>query len=211
MIRIILGGGGDDKVAFESHRYFYETLGSGKKVLYIPVAMDPAKHPWASCMDWFYSAFKNFGKISVNLLTEFSGLTDNFLGQYDGIYVGGGNTFKLLKAFKDSNFDKLLKIYIERGGIYYGGSAGAIIMGKTIDTATAFDSNDVALKDLTGLNLADGFSIWPHYTSSHEKMMADWNKVNGKVVGVGEDSALVVNGKESEEIGNNILKLEDRN
>jgi len=211
MSKIILGGGGDDKVAYESHKYFYESLGSEKKVLYIPVAMDPAKHPWASCMDWFYSGFKVFGEVSVNLLTEFNGLTNDFLSQYDGIYVGGGNTFKLLKVFKDSGFDQLLRNYIENGGIYYGGSAGAIIMGKTIDTATAFDPNDVALKDLTGLNFIDGFSIWPHYDSNHEQMMIDWNKANGKVIGIGEDSAFVVNGKELENIGDNLLKLEDGN
>jgi len=173
--------------------------------------MDPTKHPWASCMDWFYSGFKGFGEISVNLLTEFNGLKNDFLSQYDGIYVGGGNTFKLLKVFRDSGFDELLKTYIDNGGIYYGGSAGAIIMGKTIDTATAFDHNDIALGDLSGLNLANGFSIWPHYDSSHEKMMTDWHNTNGEVVGIGEDSAVVVNGTELENIGDNILKLKNGN
>lgn len=211
MGKIILGGGGDDKVALESHKYFYELLGSEKKVLYIPVAMDPTKHPWASCMDWFYSGFKGFGDISVNILTEFNGLTNDFLNQYNGIYVGGGNTFKLLKVFRDSRFDELLKTYIDNGGIYYGGSAGAIIMGKTIDTATAFDPNDVSLTDLSGLNLVDEFSIWPHYDSTHKKMIEDWHSINGDVIGIGEDSAVVVTGTELEKIGDNILKLQNGN
>lgn len=205
---IILGGGGDEKVAFDSHKYFYESLGSQKKVLYIPVAMDPNEHSWSSCFNWFNLAFSEIGNISINMLTEFRGLSFDFLSQYEGVYVGGGNTFKLLNIFKSCDFDQLLIQYINNGGIYYGGSAGAIIMGKTIDTATDYDTNEVGLKDLNGLNLVDDYSIWPHYISDNKQIVTNWRKSNGKVICIGEDSALIINNQNHEFLGDNVVKLD---
>jgi len=50
------------------------------------------------------------------------------------IYIGGGNTFKLLKELKESGFDKELLKFIKEGKPVYGGSAGALILGKNILT-----------------------------------------------------------------------------
>jgi dipeptidase E len=77
--------------------------------------------------------------------------------------VGGGNTFKLLRDFRKSGFDKLLLKFHKAGGHIYGGSAGAIILGKTIATAKHADKNEVELTNLKGLNLAKNFAVWCHY------------------------------------------------
>jgi len=49
------------------------------------------------------------------------------LQKYDTVYIGGGDTFKLLKLIRESGFDEKLLRYYKSGGAIYGGSAGAII------------------------------------------------------------------------------------
>jgi dipeptidase E len=57
----------------------------------------------------------------------------------------------------------VLRRFIERGGIVYGGSAGAIILGRDIMTAAHLDVNEVGLQDTAGLDLLNGYSVWCHY------------------------------------------------
>jgi len=111
MRKIILGGGGDENQSYKSHKYFYNSLDTRKSVLYIPLAMDQKNNSWSNCMNWFYNAFKDFGEININLLTELEGLSIKFLNQFSGIYIGGGNTFKLMNTLKKSKFYNLLKVY----------------------------------------------------------------------------------------------------
>jgi peptidase E len=51
------------------------------------------------------------------------------------IYVAGGNTFYLQKHIIRSQFWEGIKSSLERGCIYIGQSAGAIVAGPTIETA----------------------------------------------------------------------------
>jgi len=208
MGKIFLGGGGSDKDSYESHKLFYESLGTNKKVLYVPVAMNPNKYSWTDCMNWLNSALKEFGSVEINLLTMLKGLSADFILQYDGIYVGGGNTFKLLQLINESGFGSLLKVFLESGGVYYGGSAGAIIMGKTIDTASHLDENEVELKDYAGLNLANGFSLWPHFKKDEQSAIKVWRKMNTPVIGVGEDSAVMFKEGKCMAIGTNVVNFD---
>jgi dipeptidase E len=45
----------------------------------------------------------------------------------------------------------------------YGGSAGAIVLGSHIGTASRDDANDVGLSDLRGLDLFSGSALWCHF------------------------------------------------
>ena len=90
------------------------------------------------------------------------------LGQYSAVFIGGGNTFKLLKEIKDSLFDKKLTDYLNSGGFVYGGSAGSIIFGKDILPTAYGDENSVGIKDSRGLNLVNGFNICCHYGAGGE-------------------------------------------
>ena len=78
-------------------------------------------------------------------------MTKNFT-DYACLYIGGGNTYKLLNDLKVSGaFDKIKKYLLEDNGIVYGGSAGAIIFGKDLDSCNTDDENEVGLDDNTGL------------------------------------------------------------
>jgi dipeptidase E len=98
----------------------------------------------------------------------------------DVIYVQGGNTFYLLKYVKESGFDKVVKNLINRGVIYIGVSAGTIIAGRNISSASwkYADKNIVDLRDLTGMELV------PYIFSVHiDDTNFDDNKIMAEKAG----------------------------
>lgn len=97
----------------------------------------------------------------------------------DVIYVGGGNTFAILKKIKDCGFDKYIINYINNGVIYIGGSCGAHIVTKNIEHLLDLDNNYCNLDDYNGLGLLDGIII-PHFNEvdyEQEKRTELYNKL----------------------------------
>ena len=95
----------------------------------------------------------------------------NILDGFDVICVQGGNTFHLLKAAKESGFEKVVKRLIENDVIYIGVSAGSIICGPSIETSkwkgTWPDKNNVGLKNLNGFAWIP-FNLFVHYEQRWE-------------------------------------------
>lgn len=89
------------------------------------------------------------------------------LARYYAVYIGGGNTWSLHKELSDSGFMDALSRYVRAGGIVYGGSAGAIILGKRIDTQD--DARAVTVDSLDGLDLLGGHSIVPHFKNEERE------------------------------------------
>jgi dipeptidase E len=89
--------------------------------------------------------------------------------KYTAIYIGGGNTFKLLKEIRESGFDKVLIDYINHGEFVYGLSAGSIIFSEDITSTTYETENCVGLENSTGLNMAKGFNVCCHYGNGDEE------------------------------------------
>ena len=159
-MKLLLSGGGDPEKVAHIDRFFMSLIDSRKAVLYIPVAWedDPS---YKECFDWFNETYQPMGIKNMEMaagLKQVSGLN-----QYSAVFIGGGNTYKLLKEIKDSRFDKKLVDYLNNGGVVYGGSAGSIIFGKDIIGVTYGDENNVGLEDTKGLNLVKGCDILCHY------------------------------------------------
>lgn len=203
-MKIILGGGGNETSAFESHKLFCEQLHGTKKTLYIPIALLSEKYTAESCLKWFTKAVEPFSISSIDILISSDKISQEQLNSYDGVYIGGGNTFKLLKEFKDSGFYKLLSEYIKGDGVVYGGSAGAIIFGKDISTAKFADSNEVGLKDIEGFNLFNDYSIWCHYSTNDLNNVNELLQQNHKIIALEEDSAIFLNGDSLLEVGKGV-------
>ena len=125
---LFLSGGGSEKDSYLLDREFAKLLKG--KLLYIPIAIDTKTHPFPECFKWIKSVFGQFGFSNIEMWTSVKDKTPDNLKEFDAVYIGGGNTFKLLKEFRDSGFDKLLVEFYRSGGHIYGGSAGAIILGK---------------------------------------------------------------------------------
>lgn len=89
----------------------------------------------------------------------------------DIIFVEGGNTFYLLKAMRACNFEKVIRKLLKKGKVYIGASAGSIVAGRTIETASwGGDENIVKLKNLRGLNLVP-FNVFVHYKAEDAEII----------------------------------------
>lgn len=76
------------------------------------------------------------------------------LDECGAIYMGGGNTYYLLKIIRESKFDAKLKELLSNDKVYIGVSAGSIVVGTSIETAGVgpeADANDIKLDDPRGL------------------------------------------------------------
>ena len=127
---------------------------------------------------------------------------------YGVIFIGGGNTFKLLRDLKISGSFQKIKDYMNSEGVIFGGSAGAIIFGKDLEACRLDDINEVNLNEINGFDILNGTSILCHYTNrtaekdeKSKQYLLEVSK-NKKVVALPEEVTLFVNGEDIEVIGN---------
>ena len=78
----------------------------------------------------------------------------------DAIFVGGGNTFRLLKALQDLDLLEPIRRRVKSGAGYIGSSAGSNVAGPTIKTTK--DMPIVQPRSFESLGLVP-FQISPHY------------------------------------------------
>lgn len=111
---------------------------------------------------------------------------------FDVIYVCGGNTFYLLKKVRETGFDKVIIEFAKTDKLYFGVSAGSILVCPNIDIASPFDENDVDLTDLSGLNLTDVI-VSPHYKDEEKTIIDDFKKKSQyEVIPLTDNQALLV-------------------
>lgn len=169
MKNIFISGGALNGFTNDIDNIYEQIIEKKKPLLYIGTAKKNANY------NKYFERLKTvFTSIDKNKFTMWIDLKDKKIGDleyFSSIYIGGGNTFYLLKHLKESGFDKVLTNYINNGGIVFGESAGAIILGKTIKTCSYVDKNHFGLKELNGLDLLNGFSIACHYKQVHKKIL----------------------------------------
>ena len=100
----------------------------------------------------------------------------------DLLYVCGGNTFHLLHSIQRSSApirDQIVSL-CDRGGLYIGSSAGAVLVSPSIASAGEVhpDTNYDGVTDLTGLHFIPQHVI-PHYDSSLDREIAAFCEAHG--------------------------------
>lgn len=122
------------------------------------------------------------------------------LEQVDCIFVGGGNTFRLLKGLYDSDLLKSIRSAVDRGIRYIGSSAGSIVASPSLRTTK--DMPVVQPPSFDALGLVP-FQISPHYldpdpNSTHmgetqeERILQFLEENEAPVVGLREGAMLRV-------------------
>lgn len=203
--QLFLAGGGNEKQSRTIDEIFLRNV---KKILYIPWAWPDDN--FEACKKWFSRMIqKHRNDVQTDALTTIE--SPENLDQYDAIYIGGGNTFKLLKRLRESGLGKKLKDYYQNRGVIYGGSAGAIILGKNIETALLCkdkDVNLVKLQNLSALNLAMGCDIQCHYEPEQLKEhQIHAAKTGRNIIAIPEESAVLVKDNKFKAIGTKPITL----
>ena len=130
------------------------------------------------------------------------------LSHFGGIFIGGGNTYKLLHELKESGALLKLTEYLKAGGPVFGGSAGAIILGADIDTCRYADENLAGLSDTAGIDVLSGISFLCHYgnedeeiTQRHTTHLLGLSQSGRRILALPEEDTVVLNGEKAEVIG----------
>lgn len=167
-MKLILNGGGKGDLVVDARRLLNNIIDHNKKALYIPFAWpDPT---YSGCLEFMTNELSDVDKLGIDMVKTTDELISKDFKEYAFIYIGGGNTYKLLKDLKDSGaFEKIKKYLLEENGIVYGGSAGAILFGKDLDSCNTDDPNEVGLVDNTGFDMINGYSLLCHYTNREPK------------------------------------------
>lgn len=176
-------------------------------MLYLPIAMDGMSSTYDECYAWMLRVFKAFGIQDIVMWHSLFSKSKSDLQAFDAVYIGGGNTYKLLAEFRETGFDDVLVGYAADGGTIYGGSAGAIVLGKDISTCAIMDSNEVGLIDTHGLGLTGSYSIWCHYVPwEHDGLIA---QLHDPIIAMPERSGLLFDGSTLSVVGTDSITIFD--
>jgi len=131
----------------------------------------------------------------------------------DVIFVIGGDTDYLMSVYQKSGFDKLL-LKLLGAKVYVGSSAGSMVVGKRISAAAyrliyGEDSKwnidqYVGLVDLSVMPHLDS----PHFPNRKESLLEAVGSFEGRVYGLRDDSAVVIDGDEITTIGSEPIIIE---
>ena len=194
-MRLFLCGEGSGVATFSAYQKLNEIIDHTKPALYIPLAMNKERYP--GCYSWIVDELKHIDVPSIEMVTSAEDLVMRNLLDYSFIFIGGGNTYKLLNDLKSSGSFSKIKKYIENNGIVFGGSAGAIVLGQSIATCKYADRNDIRLSDLEAFNVVSQFSFLCHFTNQtkekqiqNTKYLKDYTSHYEKVIALPEEDTI---------------------
>src|SRR4029077_5944261 len=165
-------------------------VGNRTKVVFVPFAVHD-RHAYAA------KAQERFRDIGLSLISihDVSNMP-RAVDEADVVFVGGGNTFRLLKGLYDHNLLGPIRRRVAAGVPYIGSSAGSIVACPTLKTTK--DMPVVQPPSFEALGLVP-FQISPHYqdpdpASTHmgetqeERIMQFLEENEETVVGLREGS-----------------------
>ncbi len=137
-----------------------------KTVTFIPTASLVERYK--GYIDEDKEAFRKLGMVieELELSTATAEEVKATIKRNDYIYVAGGNTFYLLQEIYKTGADKVIIEEVDRGKVYIGTSAGAILVAPDITYSEAMDRKEKApeLSTHKGLALIEAYPL-PHYTN----------------------------------------------
>jgi dipeptidase E len=139
------------------------------------------------------------GALSELVHLQWDGDWDQQLSTVDDVFVGGGNTYVLVKRLTESGLLDGIRAKLDLGASYVGSSAGSNLAGPNIQTTN--DWNVVGQTSFTGLGVVP-FNVNPHYVErastdgptgeSRDDRIAEYLMVHDNPVVALEEGALLV-------------------
>ena len=129
-------------------------LGNVKSVLFVPFALYDRDAYAAMARERFQKM--GYGLESIHTVTD----PQRAANDAEAIFIGGGNTFRLLKALYDADVLRTIRRRVADGMPYIGSSAGSNVAGPTIKTTK--DMPIVQPPSFDALGLVP-FQISPHF------------------------------------------------
>ena len=129
-------------------------LGDAKRVLFVPYALfDRDKYATNA-----QQRFQKMGYELTSVHTAENAVTA--VNETDAVFIGGGNTFRLLKALYEFDLIEAIRKRVSNGMLYIGSSAGSNVAAPTIKT-----TNDMPIVQPPSFNALGlvSFQINPHY------------------------------------------------
>jgi dipeptidase E len=168
--------------------------GNRKRVVFVPFAIHDRRAYAAKAEERFRDM-----SMSLTSVHDFSNMR-RAIEEAEIIFVGGGNTFRLLKGLYDHDLLDPIRAGVAAGALYIGSSAGSIVAGPTLKTTK--DMPIVQPPSFEALGLIP-FQISPHYldpdpSSTHmgetqeERILQFLEENDTPVLGLREGSMLRV-------------------
>lgn len=141
---------------------FVSTPLKGKTVAFIPTAS--IHEEYTQYVEDGKAALASLGLVVKELEITQCDRTEiaQVLNDCDFIYISGGNTFFLMQELRRTGTDKLLTEQVEKGKLYIGESAGAMIAAPNIEYAKKMDdyvTQTPNFKDFRGLHIVNFYPV----------------------------------------------------
>lgn len=96
-MRVFLCGGGSGNQTRDAYEKLREIIDTDKPLLYIPIAMnyDCMDH----CYNWIKEELIDYNITNIDMVRTIRDFDDKNLDNYCAVFIGGGNTYKLLFEF----------------------------------------------------------------------------------------------------------------
>ena len=149
---------------------------------------------------------QNLESLGMNIkvldITRYTDESETILGELkdaDVVWFGGGNVYYLRWLMKKTGLDTVIQKLVREGVVYGGGSAGAIVAGKTLRHYDIVDDPGLAPEVMyDGLDLTDIIMI-PHWEtegiqSKLQEIKSLYEEEGSEVVVIKDGQALLIEG-----------------
>lgn len=195
---LLLGGGGDADDSAPVDARLVEAVGGTGTIGYVPHALP--RSAFDDCEAWLRETLGRHGDPTVETWRSLESVDAETLAAVDAVYVGGGNTYDLLDELRSAALLEPLRAYVRDGGVLYGGSAGAILCGPTIETTP--DENAAGVTDERALDLTGGVDVWCHYEPADDAAVGEYVETTERpVVALPERGGVAVTAEGFEAVG----------
>ena len=131
------------------------------------------------------------------------------LAAFDLVYLAGGNPYHLLQRVRDTGADAVIEDMVEAGRPIIGSSAGALLLGRSLNVVPIFDTSvpNLGCKDTDALRLVP-FTVLPH-TNRWKARFADYAArvatarvlCRSEILEITDDEGLLIDGDTVTRVG----------